>query len=88
MITDTTIYMLECQDASHLGGPMGTEYTTHMFSKLFRSVDAAKRWAKDYQKSNWPKWAKWTWHSGSKSSYWVCDARINVWKIIPMEVEN
>lgn len=86
MIKDQ-IYMLECEDASHLGGPMGTEYTTHMFTKPFRTANRAKEWAKEYQ-GKWPKWAKWTWHSGRNVSYWVCDAGPYVWKITPMMVED
>jgi len=42
------IFILTCEDASHLGGPMGTEYTTHMFSKPFASLESAQRFAEKY----------------------------------------
>lgn len=41
---------MECENASHLGGPMGTEYTTPIFSKPFTTIDKAKKYAEDYVK--------------------------------------
>lgn len=75
------MFILSCEDASHLGGPMGTEYTTHLFSKVFSSVDKAKEFAQSYQKI-WPTWAKW-YTDGTK--YWV-DSGTYIWKIAPVEI--
>jgi len=39
------------RDVSHLGGMMGTEYTTEMFTKYFTSAEHAKEYAhKQYSK--------------------------------------
>jgi hypothetical protein len=42
------IFNLVCEDASHLGGPMGTEYTEYMWSKLFSSKEKAKAYAEKF----------------------------------------
>ena len=43
---------LVSENLSHLGGPMGSEYTTTNFRKFFKSVDEAKKYAeKDYKKN-------------------------------------
>lgn len=49
------IIILGCEDASHLGGPMGTEYTTPMWSKPFSTVEKAKKYAEDYVKKKFCK---------------------------------
>jgi len=61
------IYNLTCEDATHLGGPMGTEYTTHMWTKPFSSIDKSREYAENYVKDkqgkivykpdkNWLSW--------------------------------
>ena len=40
------IFTLICEDASHLGGSMGTEYTTLLWTKIFTDKDKAKEYAK------------------------------------------
>jgi hypothetical protein len=46
----TKLFMLIAEDASHLGGPMGSEYTTHMWSKPFSSVEKARAYAEKFAK--------------------------------------
>lgn len=36
------MYQLIAEDLSHLGGPMGSEYTTEMFRRFFTTLDKAK----------------------------------------------
>jgi len=51
------VYSLDCEDASHLGGPMGTEYTVHVWSMIFADLDSAKEHAERYIKEpiDWKK---------------------------------
>ncbi len=68
MVEEVKIYMLTCEDASHLGGPMGTEYTTTMWNKLFNSVELAKKHAEDFtkQKGDWSREeGYWSWDAGA-----------------------
>lgn len=45
-------YCLKSENLTHLGGPMGSEYTTTNFCKYFSSVSKAKDYAeKDYKKT-------------------------------------
>jgi hypothetical protein len=49
------ICTLVSENLSHLGGPMGTEYTTTNYSKPFKSIEKAKKFAeKEY--GNELKW--------------------------------
>jgi hypothetical protein len=63
------VYNLECEDASHLGGPMGTEYTTTLWVKPFASMQAAKKYAVKYAKRGKdeppPDWKKRSWDAGA-----------------------
>lgn len=72
--------VLICEDASHLGGPMGSEYTTEMWRKEFASVKDAKAYAeKDAEKyidGNWSR--KWTKHS---TGNWGWDARAVIYTV-------
>jgi hypothetical protein len=44
-------YVLKSENLTHLGGPMGTEYTYDNWMKYFSDPDKAKAYAeKDYQK--------------------------------------
>lgn len=44
------IYELVSEDLTHLGGRMGTEYTTENWHYLFETIGAAKAYAeKDYR---------------------------------------
>lgn len=51
------IWILDVQGPGTLGGPMGTEHTDHLFDKIFKSEEVAKKWAeKDYEsKIEWHK---------------------------------
>ncbi len=48
MKTKMEIYKLLIEDATHLGGPMGTEYTTPILRKSFikqeKAIDFANKW--------------------------------------------
>ena len=52
------VYNLTCEDASHFGGPMGSEYTTHIFTKPFTTPKRAKKYAADYVKEEKLEWTK------------------------------
>jgi hypothetical protein len=85
------IYMLESEDLTHLGGPMGSEYTTTNFRKYFSSVKKAKEYAEQDYKRNvnvterhseieWKKWNSKTGYtnSGDLSFVMYTIARIEV----------
>jgi len=42
---ETGVWRLESTNLTHLGGPMGTEYTTTNWNKFFRSIENAKKFA-------------------------------------------
>lgn len=44
------IYLLSCEDASNMGGPMGSEYTTHLWTKPFTTIEKAKDYAEQWIK--------------------------------------
>ena len=77
------VYNLTCEDASHLGGPMGTEYTTHVFTKPFTTLQKAKQHAHKYQK-NWPEHAKWIQDSPIR---WHVDSGAYIFEVKKMKVE-
>lgn len=77
------VYNLTCEDASHLGGPMGTEYTTHVFTKPFTTLQKAKDYAKKYQK-NWPEHAEWIQDSKTR---WHVDSSAYIFEINKTKVE-
>ena len=41
-------YKLKCEDASNLGGPMGTESTSLMFVNAFSTEEKAKNYVRDW----------------------------------------
>jgi hypothetical protein len=45
-----TVYVLECEDATELGGPMGSERTTHLWTRVFSSLAAAKKYVLNKEK--------------------------------------
>ena len=49
------VYLLECEDASGMGGPMGTEYTEHLWTKPFSSIEKAKKYAEEFIEKYWGK---------------------------------
>jgi hypothetical protein len=69
-------YVLHCEDASHLGGRMGTEYTTLLFTKVFKNLNDAKNFPSQYQKDilNWASWEKY-------EDRWVMDSGQYIWTI-------
>ena len=72
-------FILVCEDASHLGGPMGSEYTEHVFSKVFPSSMEAQEYAVKYQdKKHWPEWAEWNMQSNGSLT---CDSGRYIWTI-------
>jgi hypothetical protein len=50
------IYLLICEDASSLGGPMGSQHTDFMWIKPFSDRDKAKTYAEKYAKRKADKW--------------------------------
>ena len=42
------VYILECEDLSNLGGPMGTEDTSIVWTLIFRELENAKKYALDW----------------------------------------
>jgi hypothetical protein len=71
------VYILTCEDASHLGGMMGTEYVIFVFSKSFDSTESAKKYAEEYQ-GGFPSWSSWKVHSNGDIS---CDSSVYIWTI-------
>ena len=43
-------FVLQCDDHSHLGGPMGTEYVTSMWVRIFGTREKAVNYAIKYCK--------------------------------------
>jgi plasmid replication initiation protein len=79
------LFMMVCEDASHLGGPMGTEYTTHIFSKVFRSVKAAKLCAEKYRTEKTGGTVT-DWRKNGDLHYW--DAGMFIFRITSLTVEG
>ena len=67
------VYNLICEDANR-GGPMGLEYTTHIFTKPFTTPKRAKQYAEEYvgEKIDWTK---------HKTGEWFADARTHIFHI-------
>jgi hypothetical protein len=42
------IYVATVEDASHLGGPMGSEYTVPIAQKTFTTYDKALKWLEQW----------------------------------------
>ena len=55
------MYELTSQNLTHLGGPMGSEYTYDNWRKFFTTIELAKKYAqKDYNKDGpAPEFIKW-----------------------------
>jgi|PlaIllAssembly_1097288.scaffolds.fasta_scaffold594004_2 hypothetical protein len=54
------VFVLEEEDLTHLGGPMGSEYTTRTIVDIFASVEGAKREAeKQYAKVDGREKVEW-----------------------------
>jgi hypothetical protein len=66
--------ILICEDATHLGGPMGTEYTTPLWAKSFDDVAMAKRYAEKHFK----KRIDWCGHAKS----WSADVGCYIYNIV------
>lgn len=77
MVRGTNV-ILTCEDASHLGGPMGSEYTTLVFTKVYSSVEVAQKKAEEYQ-HGFPEWARW---KENDKKMW-CDSGAYIWTIQP-----
>ena len=79
------IYNLICEDASHLGGPMGSEYTEHIFTKPFSDLQKAKNYAVKYsERKYWEDWMKWK--KDGKNS-WYLDEGSYIFTIERKEVK-
>ena len=74
------IYMLICEDASNLGGPMGSESTYHVFSKPFSSLGGAKEYAKSHNGKINKAPMDWKWRRDGKNR-WSIDARTHLYSI-------
>ena len=74
--TRQKIVMVEVSDHSHLGGPMGSEYTTHITSHACSTMKKALEWATKWVKNrrrgllpdNWEK------ISDREKRRWLADA--------------
>lgn len=85
------VFQLECEDASGLGGPMGTETTSTIFTKLFSSREKAHAYAeKDAKKRNagwdgkpFPPLKEWNKHSTGEVGI---DMRSVLYSIKPMTI--
>jgi hypothetical protein len=55
------VYMLTSENLTHLGGPMGSEYTYPNWSKLFGTLEAAKLYAEADYEVQAKKKADWEW---------------------------
>jgi len=80
------VFNLTATDMSHLGGPMGTEYTSIMYVKTFGTLEKAQKYAqKDYKYSDiglalkWKKDGRNAWTSGDLG--WV-EYTINKVKVL------
>jgi len=63
------MYELRSENLTHLGGPMGSEYTTTNWRKFFKSLDGAKECAeKDYADHKGSVPLKWTKNDKGKLS--------------------
>ena len=52
------MYSLTSENLTHLGGPMGSEYTTTNWRKYFETLEEAKEYAeKDYNGKEKIKWS-------------------------------
>jgi hypothetical protein len=80
---ENKIFILECEDLSHLGGPMGTEYTTPVFTEIFSSVKKAKEYAETFY---WPAYCAWLKNTNS-IILWVADASCYGYKIKKAKVD-
>lgn len=61
------VFNLTATDMSHLGGPMGTEYTSINFVKSFKNLENAQKYAqKDCKRFviKWKKDGRNSWTSG------------------------
>ena len=82
----TNIFKLVSTDMTHLGGPMGSEYTTTNFVKYFSSVDNAKKHAeKDFgdQRTEPIEWKK-----KNKSGFTSGDLRYVMYDIESVVLED
>jgi hypothetical protein len=70
------IYSLTCEDASSLGGPMGSEHTTHLFTKPFSSFEKAYDCAKKFAHLDSIDWTKIEY-----KSEWSADTGAYIFKI-------
>lgn len=78
-----TTYRLVSENLTHLGGPMGTEYTTTNWTKYFSSFDKAKTYArKDYKGDKDWNWLK------EKIGVRSPDLGYVMYHISPVKVEN
>ena len=73
---------LEIEDATNLGGPMGTEHTTTIGTEYFSTVDKAKQWANKQKVNSWaPKWGKY-------GKEWAADVGCRIYTIRIVEVRE
>ena len=83
------IYDLVCKDASNLGGPMGMEHTTRLWSKLFNTKEEAMAYAEDWVKKrpNHPMNGRsWDWGEPHSSGAEGIDAIAHSFTVYPREV--
>ena len=74
------IYILTCEDASHLGGPMGSEYTTPVETEIFKSLKSAQAYAEG---KHWNDDSEWMSH---RDGHWSADVLAYIWSIETKEL--
>jgi hypothetical protein len=69
MIVTNFVYMVKKEDLTHLGGPMGSEYTTTILTKIFSSKELAIKWIEKDAKKTRPDVLKEDWIISKRKSY-------------------
>jgi len=74
------------EDWTHLGGRMGTEYTTVIWDKFFSTEDLAKEYAEEDNDIDHPMKIKWEKQKGK--SWFSGDLSSHAYYIYPVKVEK
>lgn len=81
------MWVLINEDLTHLGGPMGTEYTTTRWRKCYNDIDAAKAAAQeDYEPNHFGplRWIK----DGDQGAIRTNDLGYVMYYIKPVKTED
>ena len=81
-------YALHSENLTHLGGPMGTEYTYDNWIKYFDSIEKAKAYAlNDYRKETQSK-DKLKWIDNGHGGVRTEDLLFVMYRIAPVKFED